>query len=250
MTEEPAVGAGLPVAPGRPHVWSFDVTAEWFDALADSRIVSREESDRAAALTNADAARRLLARRTALRLLLADYAVVQPQDVRIVTAPGGKPVLIPAVHASSEGSAHRAPLAFSVAHSGDLYCVAIGSVASLGLDVERHRHVARARAIASRWFGPREAERLADLDEVRLDAEFIRLWTGKEALAKRHGAGLRLMVGGARDGDVGELDVDGALREGRLHYFTVSEGYTAALASTLSIEGIEVERPEESPWTT
>lgn len=226
---------------GHPHIWVFDVRHGPFEALADADSASPLERSRAERMTSPEAARRLLARRSALRLLLSRYLERPPSAIRIVTAPGGKPVLLPE---ASGGSAAGA-LAFSVGHSGDLYCVVLGRERSLGLDVERLRDVTRARSIAERWFGPGESERFAEVTDQELTVEFMRLWTAKEALAKRHGAGLRLMRG-----DDAELDVEAAADEGRLRHFLPGEDYAGAIASTQPIEELMVLRPEEDFWTT
>jgi hypothetical protein len=143
------------------------------------------------------------------------------------------------------GSGPPRSLAFSVAHSGDLYGIAVGRVGSLGLDLERLRDVSRATAIAERWFGQAEARHLAGLGADDLQREFMRLWTGKEALAKCHGAGLRLMTGGEV-----ELDVEAAVRSGRLRPFPPGDGYVGAVASTEIIDDIEVVRPDAEAWIT
>jgi phosphopantetheinyl transferase len=238
------------LVPGRPRVWLFDVRASWFDDLAELEITSAAEQARAAALADAGAARRLLARRCALWLVLGRHLAYEPSEVRIVTAPGGKPVLVPGQRVAAgalmaEAAPARADrtIAFSIAHSGDLYGIAVGAASSLGLDLERLREVPRARGIADRWFAPAEAARLEGLDEPAMLAEFMRLWTGKEALAKRHGAGLRLMSGHHH-----ELDVEGALESGRLQRFAPGEGYAGAVAATEVIEEIEVVRPRDGSW--
>ena len=180
----------------------------------------------------------MIARRSALRLLLARYVGLPPQALKIVTAPGGKPVLLPARESLMK------TCAFSVCHSGDLYCVAVGSEESLGLDVERIREVSRAREIAARWFGPGEADRFSGLDGDDLMLEFMRMWTAKEALAKRHGAGLRLMRG-----DDVELDVDANAEWGRLRHFPPGDGYVGAIAATVPIEDVHIRCPEGDFWT-
>ncbi len=233
------VGSVNELTPTRPHVWGLDVTEAWFDALADSDVVSGEERSRAEALSDPTAARRLLARRTALRFVISSYIGQRPDEIRIVTAPGGKPVLVPA-------GSHRCAFTFATAHSGDLYCVAVGSTASLGLDVELLRHVPRARSIAVRWFGMAETEVLRAASDEAVDAEFMRLWTAKEALAKRHGAGLRLMMGR----DEVELDVEAASKEGRLRAFSLGPDYAATIASTDVITDVDVFRPEDDSWIT
>jgi 4'-phosphopantetheinyl transferase len=229
---------GKALDPGRPQIWVFDTTDSWFESLADQGVASEEERKRASTLAVPAAARKLLARRTAVRLVLGRYCSSDPADLRLVTAPGGKPILLP----SSEGGR---TVSFSTGHSGDLYCIAIATSASVGVDVELVRSVTRAQSIARRWFGEAEARCLeADSSEV-LDEKFMRMWTAKEALAKRHGAGLRLMRG--REG---ELDIDAAEANRSLRFFEPRPGYSAAIASTEVIDDIEVIRAGDDVWTT
>ncbi len=120
---------------------------------------------------------------------------------------------------------------------------------SIGCDIEQLRSVPRARTIASRWFGRAETEALAQVPDDRLEVAFMELWTGKEALAKRHGAGLRLMVGRGDEREAGiELDVRGELEARRLRPFSPAEGYSAAVASNEVVNGIEVIRPGTQDW--
>lgn len=219
----------------RLDVWLADVSDAAFLALAESDLPGDEDRARAAGLGRAEVARELLARRAALRLILARYTGTDARELRVVPAPGGKPVLIP--------SGRPGP-AFSIAHSGSVYAVAVGTVRSVGVDVELLRPVSRARAIAERWFGEEEARRLDDVPEAERQSEFMRLWTGKEALAKRHGAGLRLMKG-----EPGELDVQGAVDDGTLRYFSAGEGYAAAVATDEVVTTIEIIRPGSDMWT-
>lgn len=221
-----------------PDVWVMERAAPDFLALAAAGPTSPEERGRAASLSDDSARRALLARRAALRRVLAAYLRRGPETVRLVTGPGGKPALVPE-HSDPYG------LSFSAGHSGDLFCLAVGTSASLGLDVERVRPVPRALSIAVRWFSGAEAARFEKLSAGRQEDEFMRLWTGKEALAKRHGAGLRLMSGPDAD-----LDVEAEAVGGRLTFFSPGEGYACALASSEAIEDVRVIRPEMVSWTT
>lgn len=239
MTAVGAPPAGVLPEPGAVHVWILDLTTPWCDALADTGVVSDVELARAERMTNAEHGRSLRARRSAMRFVLGRYLGREPGAVEVVAAPGGKPVLVPE---SGDGGVRT--LAFSVGHSGDLYGVAIGRCASVGFDIERRRSVPRAAAIARRWFGDRESGGLEGLAGEDLEREFMRLWTGKEALAKRHGAGLRLMM----RGDVDELDTAAAEREGRLRWISPRPGYDVAVASSEPIEKALLVMPDDDAW--
>jgi phosphopantetheinyl transferase len=216
-------------------VWIFDRTLPDFAHLADVGPVSSGDRERADRLTAPPARAYLLARRAALRRVLALYLSRDPEDVRLITLPGGKPTLVP-------GPRDARRLSFSSAHSGDLFCLAVGAASSLGVDVEVERRVPRAVAIATRWFSDEEAEPLraaastGSAPETEPGSEaFLRLWTAKEALAKRHSAGLRLLRRG-RD----ELDVAGAVASRTLVHFVPRASYVAALASTTAIDDVRV----------
>lgn len=230
------VSGAATLEPGRADVWLVEVGDPRFLELAGSGLASDADRRRAGTLVSEAAARALLARRATLRLILARYLDAEPERLRLVTAPGGKPVL-------THGPA------FSVAHSGDLYVVAVNGASSIGVDVERGRSVDRAGAIADRWFSVEEAEQLAAAPEDRRQEEFLRLWCAKEALAKRHGAGLRLMKGRGEGAD-GALDVGASLAEGRLRYFDPKPDYVAAVASSSPVREINVIQPTEELWTT
>jgi 4'-phosphopantetheinyl transferase len=233
-----ASGGGLVavIGPGRADVWLVEVDDPRFLAVADSGLATRADRARASAMTDPEAGRGLLARRGTLRRILARYVGGDPAELRIVTAPGGKPVL-------THGPA------FSVSHAAGLYVVAVNDASSVGVDVEGRRRVERAVQIAERWFSEHEAAALADLPPERHEEEFLRVWCGKEALAKRHGAGLRLMKGRG-EGTGGALDVHASLGEGRLRYFEPGHGYVGALASADPVSDITIIRPPEDLWTT
>jgi 4'-phosphopantetheinyl transferase len=221
---------------GTADVWVVDVTSPRFLSTAESSLPSERDRLRASALASTEAGQRLLARRAGLRLILAQYVTAEAAELRIVTAPGGKPVLLPGP-------------AFSLAYSGSVLAVAVSGSPSVGVDVERRRDVPRASAIARRWFSEGESRALSEVVEPEQNEAFLRLWTAKEALAKRHGAGLRLMKGAGADAG-GALDVAAAVSDRSLAYFDAGADYVAAVALSAPIENVVVLTPPEELWIT
>lgn len=211
-----------------PDVWLFDRSSEAFLALAEAGPVTDEDRAKADRVRTPGMGAFMLARRAATRRVLGHYLGRDCGSVRVVTLPGGKPTHVP-----ERGD--RWSLAYSAADSEDLFCLAIGTANSLGVDVERVRDVPRALPIAMRWFSGDESAFLRSVPDDAFSREFLRLWTAKESLAKRHSAGLRLMKG-----DDDGLDVHWEAAKGHLVHFEPRAAYVACLTSTAPISRIRL----------
>jgi len=117
-----------------------------------------------------------------LRLLLGAYMNIPGKDVRLVRSGTGKPVLIPAQAATG--------LRFSLSHSGDWLMIGIARNHVIGVDIEAHRTMPRARELARRFFHPVESSDLEKREEPDLSRDFLATWTAKEAMVKAAGTGL------------------------------------------------------------
>ncbi len=115
----------------------------------------------------------------------ADALGVPAGDVVVTREPGRRPVL---------GGA-AAGLHASLSHSRGIVAVALRRAGPVGVDVEVLRSLP-AIALARRWFTAPEADWVADQPAHRRTRCFLTPWTGKEAMGKALGAGLR--AGGLR----------------------------------------------------
>ncbi|MER7420438.1 4'-phosphopantetheinyl transferase superfamily protein [Micromonospora peucetia] len=88
------------------------------------------------------------------------------------------------------GAGGRVQLPVSVSRSGPVVVVAARPGGPVGVDVERCRPLP-APELARRWYAPAEAAWLAGRPADGQAADFLRLWTAKEAVGKALGAGLR-----------------------------------------------------------
>lgn len=127
--------------------------------------------------------------RLLLRAALED-AGMDADLSRLALSPTGRPYL--------PGAAFD----FSPTHTAGFVAVVLSNGGTVGLDAEalRGRDISRLVRAADRWFTPGECARVrAALGEDPAAAEetFLRVWTAKEALVKRTGAGLA----GMRDVD-------------------------------------------------
>ncbi|MEU1887512.1 4'-phosphopantetheinyl transferase superfamily protein [Micromonospora rifamycinica] len=78
----------------------------------------------------------------------------------------------------------------SVSHTRGLVAVAVSRLGPVGVDVEAVRPLP-ALALSRRWFAPEDTDWLREQPVERLGVGFQSLWTGKEAVAKLYGTGLR-----------------------------------------------------------
>lgn len=124
--------------------------------------------------------------RLLLKQALYDLAVTDDPEAMLTNlraTEGGKPY------------AEGVRFDFSPTHTAGLVALAIGDCGPIGLDAEapRGRDVSRLARAADRWFTPTENRRVQTAIQNRpqeAEAVFLRVWTAKEALVKRTGAGL------------------------------------------------------------
>ncbi|MDG4764613.1 4'-phosphopantetheinyl transferase superfamily protein [Solwaraspora sp. WMMD406] len=134
-------------------------------------------------------------------------------------------------------------LPVSVSRTDGFVVVAARPRGPVGIDVERLRPVP-ARALARRWYAPAEAAWLAGRPECDRAADFLRLWTAKEAVGKALGLGLR--DGGLRR-VMPALDRDGAplrpvpgLPTVRVGHLRVAEALVLAVAVVGAADRVDV----------
>ena len=159
----------------------------WRAALEPQRteILSPDEIERAASFKFELHRRRFIAARSILRMILAHLLDASPQAIELSPGPHGKPQL-----------ASESPIRFNVSHSADVALFAFALQREVGVDVEVRRTVEDAEQLAARFFSPGEAAQLRELSEPERSAEFLRLWTYKEACVKALGEGLAFPLDG------------------------------------------------------
>jgi 4'-phosphopantetheinyl transferase len=144
---------------------------------ADSAILSADELARASAFRRAADAAAFIARRAALRWILAGRLGVAPADVRLTTNAHGKPLL-------ADGTVH-----FSLSHRRGVSIIALADQ-PVGVDLEFADSQVEIDSIGARFFAPDEREALRPLPEDARRSLFFRLWTRKEAFVKALGVGI------------------------------------------------------------
>jgi 4'-phosphopantetheinyl transferase len=175
------------LAPGDVHVWRTTLCVQEHVLRTYAKLLSPDESVRAARFTFAEDQRRFVVARAVLRLLLAEFFECNPAKIEFTTNEFGKPSV-----------AGPSTLHFNVSHSYDLAAYAFGTQ-EVGIDVEWKRPIPDALDIARRFF---TAPEIAAMERVPFDDRsnaFLMYWTHKEAGLKACGLGL--------SGDLASLDV-------------------------------------------
>ena len=200
----------------------FDGITEYAKREGVFDIFGEAERERIARISSRVARALSLGGLVALKML-TDTVAMEEKGLDILRAEGGKPYF-----------SGNTDYSFSITHSGELSAAALTTDASeIGVDIERIEANRDIRKISERFFTPTERELLECSDYDR--SEFYKIWTAKEARAKRGGEGLsRLLAHGDDRNDEGYL----------CHYLVRYGGEEYVMAVSLSAtDSIEVLTP-------
>ncbi len=150
--EEAGVSEGV-------HLWLLDLDRT--DGLADSSLVTTEESERAGRLRDITSRRRMLRRFALSRLVLAKATGAAPDMIAFVYGVCGKPKVVPVVGGARAGN----EVSFNISHSENVLVVAVGFGVEIGVDLEV-------------------------VEGTRGTPDFYRRWTEQEAISKLTGVGI------------------------------------------------------------
>lgn len=163
------------------HVWQVPLETRG-EGEEFASWLSADERQRADRFRFARDRRRFIVARGGLRRVLAGYLGVDPSAIEFDYAELGKPNL--------RQSGVDSGLRFNLSHSGELALIAVTPGRELGIDIERTREIPDALPVARRFFSVAEQERLKGRPECDRVAEFLRIWTRKEAYLKALGRGI------------------------------------------------------------
>jgi phosphopantetheinyl transferase len=202
-----------------------------------------EERARCERIRHKGARERFLTGRAMAKFALCDATsgYVRPSDWRIETAATGKPVV----------RAPRGSFGISIAHSGDMVAVAMCPDGDVGVDIERLDEENAGEPL-SFVLSSADARKLAACEPRDRAREFLKLWTMKEALAKRSGKGLGMDF--ARldfDWSPGHAEQTISTRHADIHVRLISRQneYCVALASPAGAPRISFENLEARLFT-
>jgi 4'-phosphopantetheinyl transferase len=164
--------------PPRIDLWAIDLD-QWAERHPEFPSVTARDRSQADRMRSPGGGRRLLARRSATRAVLAQVLGTPPSEIGIER-------LCPTCGSHQHGrpSVQGAPVEFSVSASGGLGVVAV-STGPVGVDLEVHRTTGgQAPVIPQAALTAKERDRLRSLGPDQRALGLLRLWTAKEALLK------------------------------------------------------------------
>ena len=161
---------------GPLHVWRL--------VAADASLLSDAERGHAEKIRSEPARAAFVAGRSGVRRIASLYSKIPPGELVWETAANGKPYFA------------NAAIHFNLSHTGGTV-VAAFSGSAVGIDIEPRGRCRDFAGIANRFFHPSEAAAIKD------EEQFLRIWTGKEAMLKLSGEGISGGLADARPGGAG-----------------------------------------------
>lgn len=218
---------GFELTHGLIHVWEGSGPIEPARYRRFLAMLDEDERQRAERFRSELHRLRFVTCRGWLRLLLAAYTGLKPEEIHFETGDHGKPRL--------QDTPPNSGLVFNVSHSSERTVFGFGLDCMLGVDIERCRILNHLEGMVDRVFSAAEKRDFLNLPEASRAEFFIRLWVRKEAIVKAHGQGISL---GMRDCVLSsDLTKPASLPEscGRPGSWTLfeldySDGYRGALA--------------------
>lgn len=176
---------------------------------ASTKLLDREERDRAARFRFARDRDRYVAAHTSLRLNLSEFLNQAPDRIKFTRGAYGKPA-IPNNH----------EWIFNLSHSEGLGLIVVAPTArfeNVGADIECVRSMPDWQMLAHEYFSLDEYQSLKRLDDNDRASAFLRCWTRKEACLKAIGDGLTVPTQQFSIGIHSETTATMIASEGREH---------------------------------
>ncbi|MBO5845646.1 MAG: 4'-phosphopantetheinyl transferase superfamily protein [Clostridia bacterium] len=180
-----------------------DIT-EYAESIGVFRVFGEAERDRLEGISSPKA------RALSLGGLIALYRLTETlceeeKGLEISRVDGGKPYF-----------SGNDKYSFSISHAGELSVAALTDVENIGVDLETLEQSRNIKGISDRFFNENEK---SELSEAGFDIRtFYKLWTAKEARAKRSGEGLSRIFSDTAKKDVEEYISHYTLRQGEREY--------------------------------
>ena len=172
----------LTIRSNEAHVWRADLQNSSTELSHCNNILSSDEQRRAQRFNLREDRDRFTATHGILRLILAGYIDVSPEQIEFNYNRFGKPEL-------SESKINNG-LRFNLSHSGGIALFAFCRGHRIGVDVESIRSGDTHLKVPERYFSLQEVSALRSLPADLQQEAFYTCWTRKEAYIKAKGLGI------------------------------------------------------------
>jgi 4'-phosphopantetheinyl transferase len=172
---------GLTLSDDDVHVWCVSLQQPIPVTEQLACLLSADEKARAARYQFEHLQKSFIVARGMLRIFLASYLDLQPEQLGFTYLPAGKPQL-------AENLKKR--IYFNLAHSHEFVLYAFSPNRNVGIDIEHIRPIDDIEQIAQRTFSAIENYELKRLPPEQILEGFFNCWTRKEAYIKAIGDGL------------------------------------------------------------
>lgn len=177
-----------PMSPVAVDIGMVDV---WGCSLEGSEAVrqrcamwlTEDERARASRFIRADDQTRFTLAHGCLRVILARYMGMKPDELRFQVGSTGKPALL-VPPSGSHG------LQFNLSHAHGRMLIAVAKGREVGVDLEQVRDSGEPLKLAERFYTPAESRWIKSRPASDHAVQFYRLWVAKEAFVKAQGTGI------------------------------------------------------------
>jgi 4'-phosphopantetheinyl transferase len=166
---------------GEVHVWCALLLQPTYVVEYLHGLLSGDEKARAKQYYFTHLQKSFVVSRGVLRILLAHYTELQPEQLAFTYLQAGKPEL---------SDRHDSKVFFNLSHSNEFVLYAFSRSRNVGIDIEHIRPVNDLELIAESNFSAYETNELKKLSPAKVLDGFFNCWTRKEAYVKAIGDGV------------------------------------------------------------
>jgi 4'-phosphopantetheinyl transferase len=164
------------------HIWRLELNLPINQVNLLQNVLSKDEQKRADKFRFKHLQHRFIMTRATLKMILAQYLQISPEQVEFSYTPKGKPSLAPWLN--------NQRIEFNLSHSEDIALYGFNKERKIGIDIEKIRSNCEIEQLAQRFFTLREYQIIRQLQGRKKQQAFFQAWTSKEAYLKAIGEGL------------------------------------------------------------
>ena len=143
-------------------------------------LLSGNERNKASNYNYPELQKKYIKMRALLRIILAPYLQIEPQEIIFKTGKHGKPFL------------DDANIFFNLSHTGNKFVVAVSNLGEVGVDIEKIRDRKNLSALTKKCFSEEENNYWNSLSKAQQGVMFYHFWVRKEAFVKAVGRGIAM----------------------------------------------------------